>query len=103
MIALIQEYDTLDNPPRETHEYHVDVQYLINGVEEIGYHPIKGMNPKQPYNIQDDYDLLHDVDGSYVTLKDDVFMLLFPQDGHQPRKASGNSVPVRKCVIKILL
>lgn len=103
VVALIQEYETMDNPPWESHEFHVDVQYLIEGVEEIGYRPLKGMSPKQPYNAEDDYDLLHDVEGSYVTLKDDVFMLLYPQDGHQPRKQSGKAMPVRKCVIKILL
>lgn len=103
VVALIQEYDTMDNPPWESHEFHVDVQYLIKGIEKIGYHPLKGMTPKQPYNVPDDYDLLHDVEGSYVTLKDDVFMLLYPQDGHQPRKAFDKPMPVRKCVIKILL
>ena len=103
VVALIQEYDTSENPPWESHEFHVDVQYLIEGVEKIGYHPLKGMTPSQPYNVPDDYDLLHDVEGSYVTLKDDVFMLLFPQDGHQPRKAYDKPMPVRKCVIKILV
>lgn len=103
VVALIQEYDTMENPPWESHEFHVDVQYLIEGEEIIGYNPLKGMTPSQPYNAQDDYDLLHDVEGSYVTLKDDVFMLLYPQDGHQPRKAAGKPMPVRKCVIKILI
>lgn len=93
----------MENPPWGCHEYHVDVRNLIEGEEKIGYNPLKGMTPSQTFNAKDDYYLLNDVDGSYIMLKDDVFMLLYPQDGHQPRKAFNGHVPVRKCVIKILL
>lgn len=104
VVALIQEYTTMDNPPWETHNYHLDIQYLIKGEELIGYYPnIDEMVKTQDYNVKDDYDLYEDVEGSYVTLKDDVIMILFPQDGHLPRKAAGEPMPVKKCVIKVLI
>lgn len=104
VVALVQEYTTMDNPPWETHDYHLDIQYLVKGEELIGYYPnIDEMVKTQPYNSKDDYDLYEDVEGSYVTLKDDVIMILFPQDGHLPRKAAGEPMAVKKVVIKVLI
>lgn len=104
VVALIQEYTTMDNPPWETHNYHLDIQYLVKGEELIGYYPnIDEMVKTQDYNVKDDYDLYEDVEGSYVTLKDDVIMILFPQDGHLPRKAAVEPMPVKKVVIKVLI
>ncbi|TCK98504.1 YhcH/YjgK/YiaL family protein [Natranaerovirga hydrolytica] len=103
VVALIQEYTTMDDPPWESHNYHIDVQYLISGVEKIGYHPVNGMKPTQPYNVKDDYDLLEKVDGDYLTLKDDIIMILFPEDGHLPRLVADVPMPVKKVVIKVLI
>ena len=103
VVALIQEYTTMENPPWESHNYHLDVQYLVKGEEKIGYWPKEGMVAKQPYNVKDDYDILEDVDGDYITLKDDVIMILFPQDGHVPRKAVDQPMAVKKVVIKVLI
>lgn len=104
VVALVQEYTTMDNPPWETHDYHLDIQYLVKGEELIGYYPnIDEMVKTQPYNGKDDYDLYEDVEGSYVTLKDDVIMILFPQDGHLPRKAAGEPMAVKKVVVKVLI
>lgn len=104
VVALIQEYTTMENPPWETHNYHLDIQYLVKGTELIGYYPnVDEMVKTQPYNTKDDYDLYEDVEGSYVTLEDDVIMILFPQDGHLPRKAKGEPMAVKKVVIKVLI
>lgn len=103
VVALVQEYTTMPEPDWESHDYHLDVQYLISGVEKVGYYPVTEMKPIQDYNIKDDYDILAPVEGDYITLRDDVIMLLFPQDGHQPRKAAGTPMPVRKVCIKVLI
>jgi len=41
IVVLVQEYTTSPNPPWEAHKYHIDVQYLVSGVEKIGYRPLK--------------------------------------------------------------
>lgn len=103
VVALVQEYTTMENPPWESHNYHLDIQYLVKGEELIGYRPKEGMVPSQPYNAKDDYDLLEEAGGDYITLKDDVIMILFPQDGHLPRKVAGEPMAVKKVVIKVLI
>ncbi|NLY45589.1 MAG: DUF386 domain-containing protein [Tissierella sp.] len=104
VVALIQEYTTMDNPPWETHDFHLDIQYLYKGEELIGYYPhIEDMVKSGPYNRATDCDLYEDVDGDYITLKDDIIMILFPQDGHLPRKAIAEPMAVKKVVIKVML
>lgn len=105
VVALVQEYDTMIDPPWETHDFHLDIQYLHKGEELIGYYPhIEDMVKSGPYNAATDCDLYENIDGDYVTLKDDVIMILFPQDGHLPRKAINDKpIPVKKVVIKVML
>ncbi|SET66238.1 YhcH/YjgK/YiaL family protein [Natronincola peptidivorans] len=104
VVALVQEYTTMDNPPWETHNYHLDIQYLVKGEEKIGYYPhVEDMVKSGPYNTKTDCDLYEDIEGDFVTIKDDVIMILFPQDGHLPRKALNEPMPVKKIVIKVLI
>ena len=104
VVALIQEYTTMSNPPWESHNYHVDVQYLISGIEKIGYRTIEGTKPSGPYNAKTDCYLLEKVeDGNYATLEGDTIMLLFPEDAHLPRVVYDKPIPVKKCVIKIII
>ena len=104
VVGLVQEYDTQENPPWETHDFHIDVQFLHKGEELIGYYPrIEEMVKSGEYNQENDYDLYEDIEGDYVTLKDDVIMILFPQDGHVPRKAVNEPMAVKKVIVKIML
>lgn len=106
IVALFQEYTTqaTDVAPWETHDYHMDIQYLVAGEENIGY--AKRVNPvtTQPYNAKDDYDLIKTPDTvNYFTMKEDYFAVLFPEDSHQPRVLCGKAMPVKKICIKILI
>ena len=103
IVVLVQEYTTSPNPPWEAHKYHIDVQYLVSGVEKIGYRPLKGMKPDK-YKTKTDC-FLYDpgYEGDYITLKDDTIMIIFPDDGHVPRVAYDKPMAVKKIVIKVLI
>ena len=106
IVALVQEYETApaNVAPWETHNYHLDVQYLVSGEEKIGYGRRENVVPTQAYNQKDDYDLIKAVPGDYYSIKDDGFMILFPEDAHQPRVAAGDKgMKVKKICIKVLV
>ena len=104
VVGLVQEYETSHNPPWETHDFHIDVQFLHKGEELIGYYPrIEEMVKDGEYNRENDYDLYEDIEGDYITLKDDVIMILFPQDGHVPRKAVNEPMAVKKVIVKVMM
>lgn len=105
IVALFQEYETQPEnvAPWETHDYHMDIQYLVAGEENIGYAKRENVTPTQPYNAKDDYDLIKPIAGDYVTLKKDYFAIFFPEDAHQPRVLCGKAMPVKKICIKVLI
>ena len=106
IVALVQEYETApaNVAPWETHNYHLDVQYLVSGEEKIGYGRRENVVPTQAYNQKDDYDLIKAVPGDYYSIKDDGFMILFPEDAHQPHVAAGDKgMKVKKICIKVLV
>ncbi|MGH4137342.1 YhcH/YjgK/YiaL family protein [Clostridium sp.] len=106
IVVLVQEYDTNPTPKWESHKYHIDIQYLVSGEEKIGYRPLEGMVPPNPDPYKMTYDCTfyeENYKGDYLTLKDDIFMIFFPKDGHVPRVSVGQPMPVKKVVIKVLI
>ncbi|HBP65018.1 MAG TPA: hypothetical protein DD730_12260 [Desulfosporosinus sp.] len=70
-------------------------------MERIGYAPIDGMGPIKEYNAASDKLILDGTNGNFITLKKDFFVVMFPEDAHQPRVAAGEPMPVKKIIIKI--
>ena len=102
MIALLQEYNPTKKEDRliEAHRKFIDIQFIIEGVEYLGY-----ANKKTLQNSG--YDEEHDTERLTGTLTflpfcKGSFAVLFPQDAHMPGvKATGSTKTVRKVVIKV--
>src|SRR5437868_6039089 len=54
------EYETKDAEDRfwESHKKYIDLHYILEGTEFIGYEQFERMNIKEEYNTADDYYLL---------------------------------------------
>ena len=101
MYALVQEYNTKlkEEGKWEAHRRYIDLQYVVQGAEGMGYANIHHLQ-------QGDYDANKDFlplfgEGDQVVLKSGYFVLLFPEDAHMPGMAIGNPKPAKKVVIKI--
>ena len=103
VYALVQDYTTR---PREqgvweAHRKYIDVQYVADGVEQMGYANIKMLAVKKSYDEGDDYEL-YDGAGSLVTVPAGSFAIFFPEDGHIPGVAMDDKpAAVRKVVVKV--
>jgi len=101
LYAIIQEYETI--PPEqgrwEAHRRYIDLQYVIDGSERIGYAPL-GRLEAGVYEPERDFLPLNGM-GEFLTLTTGDFMLLFPEDAHLPRIAVAVPALVRKVVVKI--
>ncbi|MCB0106950.1 MAG: YhcH/YjgK/YiaL family protein [Caldilineaceae bacterium] len=101
VFAMIQEYNT---KPRaqgfwESHRKYIDIQYVVSGVEQMGY-----VNIAQVTNGAYDADkdlIMHEGSGSFILLPAGMFTLLFPNDVHMPQIAVDNPHPVKKVVVKV--
>jgi biofilm protein TabA len=101
MYALVQQYNTKLRAQGvwEAHRRYIDLQYLVQGVEGIGYANIKHLQQGE-YVASKDFLPLNG-EGDLITVRSGSFVLLFPEDAHMPGMAIGSPAPVRKVVIKI--
>jgi YhcH/YjgK/YiaL family protein len=101
MYALVQEYNTkLKEQGRwEAHRRYIDLQYMVQGTEGMGYSNIHHLQQGE-YDASKDFLPLFG-EGDQVALKSGSFVLLLPEDAHMPGMAIGEPAPIKKVVIKI--
>ncbi len=87
----------------ENHEKYIDIQYLLEGRERIGYCPAKLLEPRTPYNEEKDNVYYQpSSEGSRPRLSAGMYMILFPEDGHMALIADGEATVNNKAVFKVL-
>ncbi|MDR1723872.1 MAG: YhcH/YjgK/YiaL family protein [Tannerella sp.] len=103
MKANVQEYDTKapENAIWEAHRKFIDLQYIIDGKEKMGYKPLSQSTSTVDYNPENDAWFFDVKDGRYETATPANFFLFFPEDVHQPGLQVENPEHVKKVVIKI--
>jgi biofilm protein TabA len=100
----IQRYTTkpLNEGKLEAHRKYIDIQFLLAGVELLGYAPLKGLTAAQEYNSQKDIAFFNTPkEITKVKLEPGLFCILFPDDAHLPCRQLAGPTDVRKVVIKI--
>jgi len=101
---LLQRYTTEPAEKRrpEAHEKYIDIQYLAEGEELMGYCLLEGLEIDTPYNEEKDiifYKQIKDI--GRVNLLPGTFAVLFPQDGHMPKCQLDGPCEVLKVVVKV--
>ncbi len=87
----------------ESHKKYIDIQYVIEGEEIIGLTTLDKVTVKEPYNEEKDI-AFYDFDGGdYLKATPDKFFLFFPEDVHRPSITAGDSIQIKKIVVKILI
>lgn len=103
LFAIVQEYTTLDpaEEKMESHSKHIDVQYVISGVELVG-HAFGGDKAVfKPYDDKEDYTLYADQPDYFSRFEAGTFMVFFPGDLHMPCIQAGGPSMVKKIVVKV--
>jgi YhcH/YjgK/YiaL family protein len=100
----IQRYTTkpLNEGKLEAHRKYIDIQFLLAGVELLGYAPLKGLTTAKVYNPQRDITFFNTPkEITKIILEPGLFCILFPDDAHLPCRQLAGPTEVRKVVIKI--
>ena len=84
----------------ESHRNYIDIQFVAEGVERIGWAPISRLILSEPYHETKDI-AFYQGEGDFVTVPAGSFVILFPEDAHMPGIAVGTPAPVTKIVIKV--
>ena len=104
IYAMVQEVNTQPFEKRraEKHELYLDIQYIVSGVERMGYVPYTGSE-----------EILENPEGKdacfYTNLENEAFVdvtpgaycIFFSNDIHRPCIAAGEPAAVKKVVLKV--
>ncbi len=103
IYAIVDSYYTcLEKKFWEAHRRYIDIQFVVNNCEQMGYAYLKQM--KQITEYDQDKDLIfYEGSGSFFTVTPDTFVIFFPHDVHMPGIAVEKPEIIKKIVIKILV
>ena len=104
LVAIVQRYRTkpLVKIVWEAHRRYLDVQYVAQGNERMGYTPVvEGLKVVQPYDAEKDA-VLFEAQGDLFEVPAGSFTIFFPQDAHAPGLVGG-SPPVVRDVLKVVV
>ena len=102
IFALISEYKTKSEQEGklEAHRKYIDVQYVIEGEELMGYAPLGGQKILDPYKEENDI-IFFTGDKSFTKVSEGMFAIFFPEDVHMPGIMTEVPTSVKKLVIKV--
>jgi YhcH/YjgK/YiaL family protein len=107
LFALVQEYTPkpASQGKFEAHRRYWDVQYVVSGVERMGWNALSRMAVSEPYSSQRDVAFFVGA-GDFFLVPAGTFAVFGPSDVHMPgvaiddRDAAGQTL-VRKVVMKV--
>ncbi|MDF2549390.1 MAG: Toxin-antitoxin biofilm protein TabA [Chlamydiales bacterium] len=82
----------------EAHRKFIDIQYVAEGREEIGYRPISECIEENPYDLERDIVFFKEAPTTFLQVPAGYFALFFPHDGHAPLLGEGE---ISKIVLKL--
>ena len=85
----------------EAHDRHLDVQYVIEGCDEMGWKPRAACaEPLAAVDPERDVQFFGDRPEAWVRVKPGQFTIFFPSDAHAPLVSAR---PIHKVVVKIAI
>lgn len=99
---LVQQGTTKTNVGQEieAHREFLDIQYLLEGGETVGWAPIEKLTPAGEFNTAKDKGM-YTGDCDYMFIQPGYCYVVFPEDGHMPGVHLDTPVNYRKLVIKL--
>jgi len=104
IFAIVNEYET-KKPAKnllESHKKYIDIQFLVEGTEQIGFTSLYNQKPVKLYDNTDDY-MLFNEPYNLITLNKGMFAIFYPDDIHLPGLIANNPSKVKKVVVKVKL
>ena len=104
IYALIVEMNSrsMGGAQFEAHRKYIDIHYLVDGAETIGFAPTKNLRIARPYEESDDAELYDQpADFQKLSLLPGRFAVFLPGDGHLPGCHLESELRLKKVVIKM--
>ncbi len=102
LYYMIQEYDSKEKVVWESHKKYIDIQVVLSGEELMN---VTGIHDLTPLEYNEDKDFLGHEGKVLIPMimKEGDLAVFYPEDVHQPGLRIAEPVPVKKCVMKVLI
>ncbi|MBQ6516634.1 YhcH/YjgK/YiaL family protein, partial [bacterium] len=101
IYANVQTYQTKEKGLFEAHRQYIDLQFIVSGEEKIGVADIKNCKTITAYDKEKDVEFLDAENFDDIIMKENDFLILYPEDAHRPCITIDNPTTVKKVVVKI--
>lgn len=104
VFAMVQEPDSRPRTQArwEAHKHYIDIQYVIQGTERIGFQKIDALTVSEIYSEEMDIVFYgENGKGLFPELVPDSFAIFFPTDAHMPLVCAAEPAHVKKVVVKV--
>ena len=92
----------LEGAVLEAHAKFLDIQYILEGSEVMGWAPTDSLTPECEFNHEEDY-CLFTGDCIPITVPAGYCYVVFPEDAHAPGKHLDTPLNYTKIVVKLAL
>jgi len=90
-----------DGAQLEAHRRYIDIQYTIEGLEEIGWSPLAACGaPAGRFDVEKDVGVFRDRPATWLGVPPGHFVIFFPDDAHAPLGGRGL---LKKAIVKVAL
>ncbi|RAV16660.1 YhcH/YjgK/YiaL family protein [Paenibacillus contaminans] len=102
MYAMLQHYVNrpIEEGVWEAHRKYIDVHYIYEGMERMGYASVSNLKLIKEYDEKDDYSF-YVGKGSWNVFDEGSFVIYGLQDAHIPAIAVNEPQAVKKVIVKI--
>lgn len=101
---LVQKYETKspDKGRYEAHKKYVDIQYIVEGEEQIHVSDSTLMEEDEPYNVETDVIFLKEPKHTLtIVLTTGKYTIFYPEDAHKPGLYASGCTTVKKILGKV--
>ena len=102
IFYIAAEYETKPETEAkcESHQKYLDIQFIREGSEIIGYKHIDNLQPSTEYDSERDI-ILYSGSTDAIVMNAGSFMILYPEDGHRPGVQIMQPSAIKKIVVKV--
>ncbi len=99
LVIALEEGAGMEGAVLEAHRKYIDIQFVIEGTDMIGWRPIRECaHLSQPYDAAKDLELYGERPLSWSPVAGSRFAVYFPCDAHAPLGGTGR---LRKAIMKV--
>lgn len=104
IYAMVFEYETksAEGVLWEAHRKYIDIQYIVDGSEKMGYTNLNNIKTTVEYDSEKDI-LFGTSNGDFLKVKKGDFIIFTPQDGHITSISIDNPEKVKRIVVKVIV